>query len=259
MKNKIFCKIIRSLRKATPTILTCAAAMGVIGTAISAARASIKAQELLSTAKKQKGEELTKVETVCAAVPAYLPPVAVGAATLACVIGSNFLNRKQQATIFSGYALLNEQYKQYRKAAKVVYGKEADAKINAQIAKDTYIDGDGYIYLPEYDESDKKLFYDMNSQKYFWATTSAVLNAIYHLNRNLALRGDATVNEFLDFIGIENVKDGDKLGWTSVEMAENGLLWLDFENVHTRMDDGLECYVISTCVSATPFDEYLLP
>lgn len=74
---------------------------------------------------------------------------------------------------------------------------------------------------------------------------AAVLNAQYHLNRNLCLRGNVSVNEFYEFLGIDKIEHGDDIGWSMDELMEGGVMWLDFENGRTQMDDGLECCVIS--------------
>lgn len=254
---------VQSLKRASPTILTCIAAVGVIGTAVLAVRAATKAEKLLQKATDEKGEELTKLEVVKTVAPAYISTTIVGVSTISCIIGANMLNKHQQATMASAYAMLNQTYQRYRKAANAVYGENADNKIQAEMAKDVYaysgcFMGNGLIYHPDLDRSsDKILFYDSNSQQYFQATISAVLNAIYHLNRNLVLRGEVTLNEFCDFLGIDKVDDGDSIGWNADELIESGLMWLDFENVYTELEDGMECCVISSCISAAPISEYL--
>ena len=74
------------------TILTCVGGVGVIATAVLAVKATPKAYERIEKAKKEKGEELTKFETVKAAAHSYIPTVAVGVGTLVCIFGANALN-----------------------------------------------------------------------------------------------------------------------------------------------------------------------
>lgn len=251
-------KLWRGLKRASPTILSCMAAVGVVATAVTAAKATTKARKLLEEETAQKGRELTTKEVVQAAAPVYIPTVVVAASTIACLFGANVLNKRQQASMVSAYGLLNQTYQRYRKAANTVYGEDADSKIKAEMAKEVYISGDGTIYSPDQDKvSEKILFYDVNSQRYFHATTPAVLAAMYHLNRNLVLRGYVSVNEFFDFLGVEKTDGGDEIGWYIDEMMESGLMWLDFENCYTKMEDGMECCVISTIISPYPLGEYI--
>lgn len=246
----------KALKHASPTILTCAAVAGVIGTAAMAIKGTVKARELVQEASEKKGEELTKLDAAKAAAPAYIPMAVAAVSTVSCIVGANILNKRQQKALLGTYALLGQTYRRYREAVSRVYGEDADKNIQAEMAKDVYISADGVIYDPAQDKnSDKLLFFDSNSQRYFEATIPAVLNAIYHLNRNLAIRGNVSLNEFYDFLGINKIPGGDEIGWNWEELMENGLMWLDFENLYTKLEDGMECCIISSCMSATPISE----
>jgi hypothetical protein len=151
----------------------------------------------------------------------------------------------------SAYAMLNESYKQYRKAAKTVYGEDADDKIHAEMAKDAMVstyDWGYQVYNMDMDsDSERLLFYDLASKKYFRTTMAAVLNAQYHVNRNLSVRGVCPLNEYLSFLGLDEVDGGDVIGWDICYMIEEmDCYWLDFDNYKTTLEDGLECIIIDT-------------
>lgn len=250
-KVKISKRVRRRLYRSSPTILTVVASVGVIATTITAVRATPKAIKLLKEAELEKGENLTKLEIVRVAGPTYIPSVLLGVSTIACIFGANALNQKKQASLMSAYAMLNESYKQYRKSAKIVYGEEADDKIHAEMAKDAMVascDMGYQVYSMDMDsESERLLFYDLSSKKYFRTTMAAVLNAQYHVNRNLSIRGDCSLNEYLSFIGVEEIDGGDKIGWDICYMVEEmDCYWLDFDNTKTTLEDGLECIIIDT-------------
>lgn len=237
------------LKNHSPTILTCLGAVGVIGTAAMAIKATPKAVQLLQQATDEKGEDLTKLETVNVALPSYIPTIIMAASTIVCILGANVLNKRQQASIASAYALLEESYRNYRGAAKSVYGDDADEKIIAEMAKKTYFRDcvyGGELCSAGDDNSEVQLFYDMYSQRYFNATLSQVINAEYHVNRNLQLRGDVPVNEFYEFLGITPIDIGFEIGWRLDTIMESGCMWLDFSNTHIKMEDGMECFAIST-------------
>ena len=158
---------------------------------------------------------------------------------------------KKQASLMSAYAMLNESYKQYRKAAKTVYGEDADDKIHAEMAKDAMVstyDWGYQVYNMDMDsDSERLLFYDLASKKYFRTTMAAVLNAQYHVNRNLSVRGVCPLNEYLSFLGLDEVDGGDVIGWDICYMIEEmDCYWLDFDNYKTTLEDGLECIIIDT-------------
>lgn len=216
-KVKISKRVGRQLYRSSPTILTVVASVGVIVTTITAVRATPKAIKLLKEAELEKGEKLTKVEIVRVAGPAYIPSTLFGVSTIVCIFGANVLNQKKQASLMSAYAMLNESYKQYRKSANTVYGEDADNKIHAEMAKDAMVSSYefGYqIYNMDMDsESERILFYDLSSKKYFRTTMAAVLNAQYHVNRNLSVCGCCSLNEYLSFLGLNEVDGGDELGY----------------------------------------------
>lgn len=250
-KAKISKRVGRQLYRSSPTILTVVASVGVIVTTITAVRATPKAVKLLKEAELEKGENLTKVEIIRVAGPSYIPSALLGISTIVCIFGANALNQKKQASLMSAYVMLNESYKQYRKSAKIVYGEDADDKIHVEMAKDAMVatyDWGYQVYNMDMDsESERLLFYDLSSKKYFRTTMAVVLNAQYHVNRNLAIRGDCSLNEYLSFLGVEGIDGGDDLGWDISYMVEEmDCYWLDFDNYKSTLEDGLECIIIDT-------------
>jgi hypothetical protein len=150
------------------TLLTCIGAVGVIVTSIATAKVTPKAVLALEEAKAEKGEELTALEKVKVAGPVYIPPVALGLSTIACIFSANMLDRRTQASMAGAYALLDNSYKEYKRKLKDIYGEDADSKIKEAIAKEQY---DEQEELPE----GTHLFFDYNSGQYFNATMDEVL------------------------------------------------------------------------------------
>jgi hypothetical protein len=221
-----------------------------------AVKATPKAMKLLEKAEDEKGEGLTKLEAVQTVATVYIPAAIVGVSTIASIIGANLLNKRQQLALTGAYSLLSKSYREYRKAAQRVFGEDADSKIMIEAAKDVPIYAGtvfnhGTLRDPDQDQSDKVLFYDVYSRRYFNATMAAVIEAQYHANRNFILRGGTPLNELYDFLGLEKIEGGDDLGWGS-DMFENGYMWIDFKNELVRMDDGMECYVISSYIDPSP-------
>ena len=118
MKPKLHQKAGRVLRKASPTILTCIGAVGVVATAVLAVKATPKALRLIEIAEDHRHDDdpnwtwspLTKTEIIKTTWKCYVPAVVTGAATIICIFGANTLNRRQQASLASAYALLNRTY-----------------------------------------------------------------------------------------------------------------------------------------------------
>ena len=124
------------MKKHGSTILTYASVAGVIGTGVMVAKATPKALQVLELAEEEKGEKLTLLEKINVAGPVYIPSVLIGASTIACIIGSNVLNRQKQASMASAYALLNQSFKDYKSKVNDIYGEDADARVEEELAKD---------------------------------------------------------------------------------------------------------------------------
>lgn len=267
--NIQLCKIKYRLKRSSPTILTFLGTLGVVATAIMAVEATSKAIAIIEHEKRNRSKEhfdekldewvgdlLTPKEVVALTWKCYIPSALICLSTITCIIGINVMSKRNQASLASAYAMLSESYRQYRNTANVMYGEDADSKIQAEMAKETYISADGFVvYSADMDpESEKILCHDMFSKRYFTTTMAAVVNAQYHVNRNLQLRGYVTINEFYDFLGLDGIEYGDEIEWSIDELMEGGIMWLDFENHRTTLEDGLECCVISAAFEPNKFD-----
>lgn len=115
-------------------ILSILGVVGVVTTSIMAARAAPKAEKRISAAKEEKGEELTKCEKIKETLPVYAPAIGIGTGTIFCVLGAQILNSRQQASLVSAYALVDQARKDYRRKAIELYGEETDRKITDAIA-----------------------------------------------------------------------------------------------------------------------------
>lgn len=240
------------VRKNGSTILTCIGGVGVVATSVVAVKATPKALIMLENAREEKGENLTKFEVIRAAAPAYIPAVLVGASTIACIFGASILNKRQQASLMSAYALLDNSYKEYKSKLVDLYGDEADLRVREEIAKDKYT-GDG-----ETPDNDNVLFYDEFSGRYFESTTADVLKAEYEINKKLTTWGGAYLNEFYELVGLPKTDFGEHLGWSAAGMYEMYWeQWLDFNHEKFTLDDGLEGYIITFGQEPIPgFEEY---
>lgn len=232
------------LRRNSSTILTCVGAVGVVATSVMAVKATPRALALVEKAKDEKGDELTKLEVVKVAGPTYIPSIITGVATIACIFGSNIINKHQQAALMSAYALLDNSYKEYKKKVDEMYGEEAGQQVRAEIAKDKYT-GDGTLI-----DDDKELFYDFYSGRYFESTKEDVLKAEYMTNRALYVNGCVGVNEFYEFLGIDTRPEYAELGWTCGQLESMYWhTWIEFEHSETVLDDsdnheGMSCTIV---------------
>lgn len=247
----------RFVKKNSSNILTVATAAGMITTTILAVKATPKALELIkaeedvrkitktttlyadnqpyTTEVVEEAPKLTPLEIVKVAWKPYVPAIAMGALTLTCLFGMNYLNRKTQASLISAYAVLEKSYRQYREKCIEMYNTDTDIDIKQKIAKSNF-------YKNIEIEDGKELFFDYTSMQYFESTMDEVKEALDTINETLSDSGFVYLNDFYELLGIPLVDYGYNLGWFS----DIGTLKLDYEK--TELDDGdgtLDCWIIT--------------
>lgn len=239
-------------KKNASTILSCVGGAGVVVTTITAIKATPKALKSLDEAKKEKGEGLTTVEKIKIAGPKYIPTILIGTGTVACIFGANVLNKRSQAALVSAYTLVDSSFKEYKQKLKELYGEEThnnvvDAMAVEKVDRDWSVSGSYFgqscDLANEEACGDPVLFYEENSGRYFESTIEQVLNSMYHLNRNHVLRGYVYLNEYYEFLGLEQTDYGSVMGWAP---NDDGEFWIEFNVRKTVLDDGLEIYILET-------------
>lgn len=228
------------LKKSAPTILTIISVGGVIATAILSARAAPKAVKLVEEGKKK--EDLTnasKTEIIAVDIKygwkPFIPAIATATATIMCILGSNVLNKRQQAALTSAYMILQSQYRNYRKKVIELHGEEEDKKIINDIIKSSNEP------ISDRDEIMTFSFYPLD--KYFESTMANVSFAMQQANYYMLSDGYVTLAQLLKFLGLENevVEAYELVGWSDIDFLENyGLApVIEYRFVDYEDEDGL--------------------
>lgn len=233
-------KGVQTLKQASPTILTCMGAVGVIFTAVSAVKATPKALEQIKHDSRMNHDGdpygYTKFEAVKSAWKYYIPTVAIGASTIACIFGANVLNKRQQAALASAYMLLENTYKEYRNKVKDSFGEDTDILVRDEIVKDKYEASNDIL-------DEDCLFYEFNYGKFFNRSRQEVLHAEYKFNKKFARDGYVNLNHFYKLLDLPTIEAGEAIGWKYDDRC--GYPWIDFEHELLALEDGMECFVIN--------------
>ena len=232
-----------NINKKLPVLFRVLASVGVVATGYLSVSATIKA--LNETGEIEKKDISTK-ERFKKVWRHYLPPFLVGVGTIGCMVASGKISEKYYEALSSTYILLNEAKERYESNNKDINGEEAHKKVIASLVDDPQAYSEETNYTPIYATSifdrittdfgepnsyEYCYFYEPISKRTFKSTPSRVMQALYHLNRNLVLRGDANLNEYWTFLGIDNLPEGDDLGWNC---CTGDYLWIDFEIVEAN-------------------------
>lgn len=252
------------LRKHGGTILAVAASVGVVATAIETGRATTKAKHLLEVdeaLRKYNGDEqgiveepLTKRGIAKVCWKAYIPAAILGGGTIACILGSNALNKKQIASLTAAYMALGKTYQTYRAQVRQMVG---DQQENAIFETTKSIEMTEKDRTGENAGTEKLLCYEPISKRYFHATEAELLTAFYEVNHDFAINGYIALNELYGYLNLDFVPELDDRGWSIDylgEMWDN--YWIDFNYQKQHTDDGLDVYYVTAFQE--PIEDYLI-
>lgn len=245
--------MIHFIKRNLPKILVTISCGGVVGTSILAIKNTQKAEEELNIEKtvynSLNGDNSIddfKSYKRDVYLKHHITTILSAGATCLCIIGSNHLNKRHELALISVCNLLSETYSDYRHKVIEHHGVEEDRQILHEIAvehaKPVDIYSCGAFAVPslstaELSRSDYlQLFYDGFSRRFFKSTLARVVDAEYNLNRNFCLGDVIPLNEWYEFLGLEQTIEGNELGWFLG--VEDDYLWLDFSHERRYLDDG---------------------
>ena len=282
MKNNMFLKaggtVFNFVRKNLPTILSWAAAGGVVATAVTFSEASKKAEkEKLCYAiyNRMYVEEMVPAEVLYVTWKFYVLPVSVATATIFCTLKSNAINQDRQRALAASYVVLRERFDKYVQKVKDHCGEETHQQIMNELAieqaKAPFIScGDfnqGTATSVDLDDEVQRIFFDELSGKLFSSTMAKVLEAEYHVNRKMTSGRFVSAHDWYDLLGIEDPND---LPWPNDQIevgweVNDTFQWLDFDHekhiMDIPMEDGLNCLeaiIIKIPYPPEPEDYYII-
>lgn len=229
------------IKRNMPTILSIGAAIGVVVSNILTNKASIKATLKVDEIEKKKHRELTFIEEVKVVAPIYAPSIVVGAATIGCIFGSNFLNKKQLAALAGAMSLLQANFKRYREEVVHEVGKEKEENIwkasRAPITKTVSEQESKFV-----DTTGLTFFIDSLTDEGFYTDKATVESAILKLNRKLQMNPNQTVtlNSFRNDLDLHPTNFGNIVGWSKIDMDEYDATdpWIDIQLVPFENTEG---------------------
>lgn len=227
-----------AMKKHSPEILTGIGIAGMITTTIMAVRATPKALILIEEKKDELDtDELTKMETVKAAWPCYIPSALVGTASVLCLIGASSTNLRRNAALATAYTLSETTLKEYQEKVVETIGEKKEQTIREQVAKEKMVKNPvREVILTE--RGGNTICYDCISGRYFKSDRDTISRIVNDLNRQMRDEMYVTLNDFYYELGLDSTKMGDDLGWN----IDKGYIEIDFSS---HLDaNGTPCLVI---------------
>jgi hypothetical protein len=212
----------------SPIILTATAAAGVVGTAVLAAKGAFVAQPLLYQARyeiwltsantKEEDVVLDARTTLRAAWRAFLPAALAGAGTIAAVIGAHAIQSRRSAAFVAALSISERAFAEYREQTLEQLGPKEERKIRDAVAQDraSKTPGASEVIIA----TDKTLFLDSATQRYFTSDMESVRQAEIAINHQIIHSMYASYNDFCELIGLSPTSIGDELGWNTDKLLD---------------------------------------
>lgn len=280
MKSELVAKVSRSVHKVgfkfkkhSPEILVVAGVVGIVTSTVMACKATTKVNDIVDESKEtiQKihdavenhrhtsdGEEYTQevankdlvivyTQTGLKFVKLYGPAVALGIASIACMVGSNRILRKRNVALAAAFTAVDTSFKEYRNRLIERFGdtgkgldRELRYGIKAKEVEERVIDENGNetTVTKTVEVVDPNVAHDIYS--IVWCegnngwTRSAELNKFFLIqtqnqaNDKLRLNGILTLNEVYDMLGAPRTKYGQLAGWVYTKDSTVGDNFVDF-------------------------------
>ena len=181
-----------------------------------AIKGTIKAVDIVKNLEKEKEGTLTKKEIVKATWKEYVPVVGLGALGIGCVVGSVNVSMKRLATMTAAYAMSEKSFKEYKDKAIDLIGEKKEEEIRGAIAQDYISENPPSNAIASQGTGGGTLCLDSFSGQYFWSDADIIRRTANELNNELLHDFQICLNDYYVRLGLNEVKDGNDLGWNIV-------------------------------------------
>lgn len=280
MKTELIEKVSRSvhkigfkLKKHSPEILVAVGVVGTVASVVMACKATLKVTEVVDEAKEliddiHEGVEQEKMtadgevytqevanrdllivyaQTAWKLVKLYGPSVAIGTASIGCMVASNNILRKRNVALAAAFTAVDTSFKEYRNRLIERFGENGKAldrelryNIKAKEIEETVVDEDGNetVVKKTVEVVDPNVTHDIYSIVFCegnlgW-TKNAELNKVFLLNQQrqandrLRMEHFLSLNEVYDMVGAPRTSYGQLAGWVYTEDSSIGDNYVDF-------------------------------
>lgn len=266
MKNfkELGMKLCTFIKNNSSTILTVLGCTGVVATAVTSAKAGMKAARKIDVLHEEN-PKATKKDEAKEVVSIYIPTAIVTAGTVGCIIGLYNIDKKKQAALISACMVLQAKYNEFRKAVDargIDHTKDIDefireAKLPERKSTDILNEFDKDVFRTEIHSGEPRLCWDSISQDYFIGSLEDIMDERYQINRYFRMTDAMSANDYFTFMGLPEKEWGDGVGWDSYVGEEvYGYRWIDIYTEEEELADGLT--VLKVMVPFEPTADYLI-
>jgi hypothetical protein len=235
--------------KNSPYILTGLGCAGVLTTAFFTGHATLKAYTLIKMEEEDRKEELSTQEIVGLTWQYFIPPVLMGATSIACILGANTINANRNAALAALYSLSETTFREYKEKVVEQIGRNKELKVRDDIDRDRIEKnpvGDRTIIVTG---NGDVLCYDKLCDRYFRSSSEKIRQQVLDLSYNLMSDMWLDLNELYYAIGIGSTELGRKVGFDLAKI-KNGVIEVEYSCQISA--NGEPCLVMCPIVYPNP-------
>lgn len=218
----------------SPTILTAIGVAGVVTTAYLAGKAAWNASDLIRLKEADDEERGAAIEDpreilkdrIDLVWRLFVPAVATGCASIACIIGAQRINSKRAAGLAALYSLAERSHSEYAEKVKEKFGERKEEQVRDEVNQDrvtnTYTEGVTIEGAP-YENS--QIFLDKFSGRYFYSDVESIRSAVNDFNKTMLYDGYLSVADFYEYLALPAGSAYLNVGW---RMESEGFLDIRF-------------------------------
>lgn len=263
--SRTFSKVSLQGKKYAPEVMVVVGVVGVVASTVMACKATTKAGAIVEDTKDQmdqihevaethaeeyseddmkKDTVIVYTQTAVKFAKLYGPAVILGAASIACILGSHHILSKRNAALAAAYATVDKGFKEYRGRVIERFGKELDKElrynvkakdfeetvVNEETGEETKVTNTVNVADPN-DYSDYARFFDDGCTGW---TKDSEQNLYFlkcqqnYANERLQKKGYLFLNDVYEMLGIPKTKAGQIVGWIYDKKNPVGDNFVDF-------------------------------
>ena len=233
------------ISKHSPEILTGLGVSSMITSTILAVKATPKAvikikkerfkRNLHSNSDKEV--ELSYKDMIKLTWKDYLPAVSFGITGIIFIGCACNINSKRSAALASAYALSERTLSTYRNKVIETIGERKEKEIKRKVSQDEIDKNPPQSTQVIITSKGNTLMRDTLSGRYFRSDLDTIKKALNVINRTMTYENYISLNQFYSAIGLDNVKNGDHIGWN----IDDGLIELDYNACIADNDEPCIC------------------
>lgn len=235
--NANISKLLTTVSKHSPLILSGMAIVGVGATVYFAVKGTTKATRDVDEMKKVRERNVEiceeekleiefkpigKADIIGQCWKYYIPTALSATFTIACIVGAHKISAKRIAALGALYAASETSLKQYKDAALQAVGEK---KANDIQAKNTQMTVDKYPCVPENiaktGDGETKVL-DAWNGRYFYSSIESIRSAFNSVKEEIYSKpfGVCNLNELYYYLHLRPAHGGDDIGWNTMHVPE---------------------------------------